>query len=176
LDSLRRRTSNRGEILNRIFPFDGAIGTGSDRVPQSTSARIQRRVDPEGAIWRWLKCAWHCLFRFGVAPQKRRWRAFGGTPPARSDCGHFTARQGVMRGNSPLLAYHLWQRCLQKWRRRSLIFRDAGSPCPSPCGRRALSVRPRFAPAERCGRHAMTAFRRRSTSQVFPDWRGSCRD
>jgi hypothetical protein len=57
-----------------------------------------------------------------------------------------------------------------------LVVTDGGSPCPSPCGRRAPSVRPQFAPAERCGRHATTAFLRQSTAPAFPDWCSSWRD
>ena len=50
---------------------------------------------------------------------------------------------------------------------------DAGSPCPSPCGPQAPSRRRRFAPAGRCGRHAMRSCLPRSTSPAFRDWRGS---
>jgi hypothetical protein len=55
-------------------------------------------------------------------------------------------------------------------------FTDAGSPCPSPCGPRALSGRRRFAPTGRCGRHAMRSCLPRSTSRASPGWRGSSPD
>jgi len=55
-------------------------------------------------------------------------------------------------------------------------FRDAGSPCPSPCGPRALLERPRSAPMGRCDRHATRSCLPPSTSPAFPDWRGSSPD
>jgi hypothetical protein len=157
----RRRPARFGRYLGFIWARSGYIGV----IPGTNAERSPVRCAPFSArLEEW--CSASCLRPSFEARKKER------APTGERNCVHPGDDGGVVARETPLLEDDVRSATFS----RAATVTDAGSPCPLPCGPRALSRRRRFAPTGRCDRHAMRSCLPRSTSRASRDWRGSFPD
>ena len=171
--SLRHRGFKRG-LTGARAQFD--VNCGAENFSRSDGSTAARQIPHPLCRQRGLRSADPDK---KYSDRRRRYRGF--------ECGRKRSRRRHANGVR-ILQHHSSYCGRQGWHRpharsvRAPIcpmqarLRDAGSPCPWPCGLRAPSSRRRFAPGGRCGRHARRSCLPRPTSRASPEWHGSSPD